>query len=202
MSPRPANETSPTDLELMLYADGELEPDRRAAVGAWLAGPGEPARMARAKLAAMGAVSSVVRARGREASAAADGIADAVMTRIAGSAPQALPSRPMPPPRASRRPYAFAAGAVTFAAAAAALLLWARPSGHSAARTLHTLAATPETVTLPAQPSSAAPVRRGVEVSAVDFGAHAGAVYYVPTGSSAASTTAVVWLDDASEEGE
>jgi len=205
MNPRPSSETSPTDLELMLYADGELEHGRRAAVEAWLAGPGEPARGARAKLAAMGAVSSVVRARGRDVSATADGIADAVMARIQPEIPRPPPQPRALAPQASRskrssRPYVFAAVA-TFAAAAAALVLW-RPSSPVAGRTRHTLAMTPEALKVPVRPPSPAHAPRGIEVSAVDFGAHAGTVYYVPSGTSASSTTAVLWLDDAAEEGD
>jgi anti-sigma factor RsiW len=203
MNPRPTSEASPTDLELMLYADGELDKDRRAAVEAWLAGPGEPARGARAKLAAMGAVSSAVRARGRDVSAAADGIADAVMARIQPELPKPLPlPRALPPqtarPKRSSLPYAFAAVAA-FAAAAAAMVLW-RPASPVAGRARHTLAVTPETVKIPAQPPSPAHVPRGIEVSAVDFGAHAGTVYYVPSSTSAISTTAVLWLDDAADD--
>jgi len=38
-----------------------------------------------------------------------------------------------------------------------------------------------------------------VEVASVDFGAHSGSVFYVPSGQ-AGLATAVVWVTDAGEE--
>ena len=79
MTVQAANDTSPpTDLELMLYADDELDGDRLAAVEAWLAA----SLAARTKLAALRAVSSMVRERALD-STRADGIADSVMGLIA-----------------------------------------------------------------------------------------------------------------------
>jgi hypothetical protein len=36
----------------------------------------------------------------------------------------------------------------------------------------------------------------GVEVAAVDFGAHMGSIFYVPTDAVAGATTTVVWVDE------
>jgi hypothetical protein len=48
----------------------------------------------------------------------------------------------------------------------------------------------------PAVDKAADDVEHGVEVAAVDFGTRMGAVFYVPSGTSASSTTTVVWLSD------
>jgi hypothetical protein len=54
----------------------------------------------------------------------------------------------------------------------------------------------------PAPESAPAPapeidMEHGVEVAAVDFGAHMGTIFYVPTGAAVSSaTTTVVWVDD------
>src|SRR5262245_10720484 len=70
----------PTDLELMLYADGELEGEQLAAVEAYLAQDAN----ARRKMMAMGLVSSVVREQALGDSAKkGDDIADLVMGSIA-----------------------------------------------------------------------------------------------------------------------
>ena len=66
----------PTDLELMLYADGELDEARAREVEAYVL---RDAR-SRAKVAGLDVVSAAVRAR--EAPSLADGIADAVMARV------------------------------------------------------------------------------------------------------------------------
>jgi hypothetical protein len=205
MTVRSATDTSPTDLDLMRYADGELEGEQRAAVEAWLTGaftmgkpppdasrPPDAPHAPRAKLAALGVVSSVVREGARAASDRADGIADAVMARIdlAERSPApvdlGLPRSTAPANDTSGRRYLGIAAIC--AAAAVALLVW----GRAADPPVPTPVAAPEGEDV-----------HGVEVSAVDFGARTGAVLYVPTGSSPSGTTTVVWLsdDDTTEEG-
>ncbi len=208
MTVHAANDTSPpTDLELMLYADDELDGDRLAAVEAWLAA----SLAARTKLTALRTVSSLVRERALDSSRA-DGIAESVMDRIAaegrhngivgdsksapdvGSAPaKVVELRRRPATDRSRSVYLIAAGVV---AAAAAALLWIRPP---APAPLAQRAATPPAVMAPssvAADKAADDVEHGVEVAAVDFGARMGAVFYVPGETAASSTTTVVWLSD------
>ena len=200
MTIREASDTSPpTDLELMLYADGELEGDRIPAVQAWLDGDGD----ARNKLASLGMVSDLVRSQADEASAGADDIADAVMRKIESpitsevtpevTLPEVV-ARPKPPANDNARSFYVIAAFVV--AAAAAVLLWARPPAAPTAQ----LVVPPPAATAPvdkgAAPEPEADVEHGVEVASVDFGARMGAVFYVPTGTSASSTTTVVWLSD------
>lgn len=252
---RPHRPEPPSDLELMMYFDGELEEPRRAEVAAFV---GADLR-ARSKVAGLGIAAAIVQNEPRPL-AAADDIADLVMARIAangahdhGSAPapdpaaapaiplQAVPSlaapviAPVPAPRLAPQPIHAPArpaandngrrmlvGLVALvAAAAAAFAVWGRaPSGPAAS----TIPATQSPVAALSTPQSAA-VRpaphapstepeidvaavapeadgdHGVEVAAVNFGAHMGSIFYVPSGSiEAKRTTTVVWLaDDAGE---
>jgi hypothetical protein len=197
---REANDTSPpTDLELMLYADGELAGHRLAAVEAWLAA----SLPARTKLTSLRAATSLVRERALD-STQADGIADSVMSLIASQPGESAvsPKRVLVERRQAhdasrgRGVYLIAAGVL---AAAAAVLLWVRPpvttGGNLVAQ--HPRAA-PETAatSAPAADMLEGDVEHGVEVAAVDFGTRMGAVFYVPSGTSASSTTTVVWLSD------
>lgn len=180
---------TPTDLELMLWADGELEGEARERVAAYVAHD----QAAQAKLAAMGLVGDLLREEAR-ADTRADDLADLIMGRLLAEAqPEAppapaklaevIPLRPTPRRRTHPGVWALAVGAV---AAAAGLLLWSRgPSpieGSLASVTTHQT---------PAPPAEA---ERGVEVAALDTGEHAGAIFYVPSDSAQASDTAVVWI--------
>jgi len=217
--PRAAPAPGPGDLELMLHADGELEGDAIATVDEWLARD----RAARQKALALGLTSAIVREQALAAAEQADGIADLVMKAIAADAEReakdtaAAPEREVadPPRKAAavapigRKPAndnarSFRVIAALAVAAAAALLLWGRGS------TDHAGTQPTAALTLPAPHDTAIQVEpplpereaaRGVEVSAVDFGGHTGAVFYVPTGSAASDTTAVVWLSDDSSGG-
>jgi hypothetical protein len=209
--------SSPTDLELMLYADGELAEERLAAVQAWLEREvdGEDARN---KLTSLGIVSDLIRVHAQQASAGhdggsrphtpgADGIADAVMRRIeaepaagrAGGYPQ-TPGDVDPHPPGSRPANDNARGFYVIAAAviavAAGVLLWARPPTPADRGEVAHVAAPQPTAPILGASAPDAEVDHGVEVAAVDFGARMGAVFYVPTGTSASSTTTVVWLSD------
>jgi len=210
MTIRGASDTSPpTDLELMLYHDGELGEARLVAVQAWLERQPEGAG-ARNTLMALGLVSDLIRARSDEALAGDEGglgasgafdVADAVMERIAAEPVLATPapeSAPRPAlgaaPRAAANDNArsFYVIASAVVAAAAAVLLWARvpaPAHHSEVAQV-TAARSGGAAT--AEPG----IDHGVEVAAVNFGARMGAVFYVPDGNSESSTTTVVWLSD------
>ncbi len=206
MTTHEASDTSPpTDLELMLYADGELAEDRLVAVEAWL--EREPAGDdARDKLTSLGLVSELIRAQAREASAGADDIADAVMRRIEAepvlSTPRPLASVSGPAPRpvilrgapANDNVRSFYVIAAAVVAAAAAVLLWIHPPAPADRGAVAQLTVPQPVTSAPSAPE--ADVEHGVEVAAVDFGARMGAVFYVPTGTSASSTTTVVWLSD------
>ncbi len=207
----------------MLYADGELEGDRFAAVEAFLARDAGSRR----KLSSLGLVAGLVREQAVASASPADGIADALMAQIAieagmngvvhaTSAPLREVVAPTPvklapvAPRAakpandnSRGIFALAAAAI---AAAAALMIWGRADVHPEVATNLSPGQTTEARPIVVAPS--APVKvvepavevddeHGVEVAAVDFGARMGSIFYVPTGSAASNaTTTVVWLND------
>ncbi|APR85206.1 Hypothetical protein A7982_10555 [Minicystis rosea] len=208
-------ERAVTDIDLMLYADGELEGEERAAVEAYLARD----RKARRKLLAMGIVSDVVRDRALDAAAPLAGdIADRVMGAIDAEAKVEPPKEVVLVTEASekkveraprrRRPAndnmrgLWMAAAVA-AAAAAGLLLWGRSATQGTGTVASSHAPVPA-ITAPTAsddkhdgPKVDADDDHGVEVAAVDFGAQTGTVFYVPSGTSASMTT-VVWLSDAS----
>ena len=223
MSENPTKAGIPSDLELMLYADGELQSERFAVVEAFLAR--EPT--ARRKLSSLGLVSGLVRERAIAAASPADGIADALMARIAAEtatngvvhakatplhaaaapvklAPVAVitPSSAKPANDNSRGIFALAAVAI---AAAAALMIWGRADLHPELASTAPAAQTearPIIVAPPAlikvtEPAAEIDGEHGVEVAAVDFGARMGSIFYVPTGLAASNaTTTVVWLND------
>jgi hypothetical protein len=207
----------PSDLDLMLYADGELEGEARAAVEAYLA----RTATGKAKAAALSLLSDVVREQALGAAGKADGIADAVMAKIAvegATTKGAPPPKPVaitnalrageeqvrrnkPPANDnSRRIFALAAVAV---AAAAGLMIWSRMDatspqvGHdpvAISTTSHQHGPTPPST---AEPTANGEDELGVEVAAVDFGARMGTIFYVPMEETASNvTTTVVWLND------
>jgi hypothetical protein len=211
----------PSDLELMLYADGELDEERRFAVEAYL----DRSTPGTAKLSALNLVSGIVREQSLGSAAGADGIADAVMAKLTANgagAAATIPTKPSsikamagatrakPANDNSRGIYALAALAV---AAAAGLMLWGRMDTGSPAseRPVAVAPATPEQLPAPvpsaraaeATPSSDVEDEHGVEVAAVDFGARMGTIFYVSTGAAASNaTTTVVWLNDDAAGGE
>lgn len=196
MSNTDSKTPTPTDMELMLYADGELDGEERAAVEAYLARD----RSARRKLMALGMASDLVRERAELAGEGAGDVAGSVMAAIAAEAKNdAPPAKPAEVIPIARRRHDRGRGlwpaAALALAAAAALLVWGRsttPTHRGEVATLPTTSITP-----PAKDD----VDHGVEVSAVDFGALTGAVFYVPNGPAASETTTVVWLSDDSAGG-
>lgn len=213
---------SPTDLELMQYFDGELPEPRRSAVAAFL----NADLAAQSKVAGLRFTASILRDEA-ETLSAADGIADAVMAKIAAEprpiqvqptsalphvAPLPMIAKPAAPANDNSRRIFAALGAIAVAAAAA-LALWTRagaPPNPPERSSPIAAVTTPSTLPTPAPsepevdaalvPSEAEP-EHGVEVAAVNFGSHMGSIFYVPSGSiEAKRTTTVVWLaDDAGE---
>ena len=219
----------PTDMELMLYVDGELDEARRAEIEAHLA----QSESGRRKVAALRIGSGMVREHSL-ASAKDFDIASAVMAKIDAIAvdlpAENLPAKSPPAKKESagadvialrdRRPAAAdrskaandnSRGIFTLAAiavaAAAGLMIWgqmgASPgrSADSAPVTAQEAPAIPAPAEKPvAPPTEAASAdseeEHGVEVAAVDFGAHMGTIFYVPTDAVAGATTTVVWVDD------
>jgi anti-sigma factor RsiW len=208
MSQKTGKASAPTDLELMLYADGELDPERREAVALYLA----ESRAAQRKLAAMGLVSTVVREQAAASASKADGIADLVMAAIEAERAHDAASAPARPPKVvPLRPRLVFAFAAVVVAAAAAIALWigAPPQPERMAR-LDGVRGTASTSSGATHAASSAPdaargegdSEHGVVVSAVDFGARLGAIFYVPTDSATSTTTTVVWLADDPAEGD
>jgi anti-sigma factor RsiW len=198
----------PSDLELMLYGDGELDEGRRAEVEAWLAGDAT----GRAKLVAMGSVGEALR-DGASRRELPDGLMEAILEATTGAPTTAPAPAPKTAPadlaaaRAARRHAEgmrrFYVVAATLVAAAAAVLVWTRHEEGRAAPGVSSTGA-PTSVTQIAQTPNADPrSEHGVEVWSVDFGAASGAVLYVPSESPTSGTTTVVWLsgDESAEEG-
>lgn len=218
----------PSDLELMQYFDGELDEPRRGAVEAFLSADLH-ARNKMAGLRITSAIVQNESASFSAADDIADLVMARIAAeprQISASAPVSdgglpvgrpaiTPLRSAPANDNSRR--IFAALGTLAVAAAAALALWSRSgptptepvkSGPVAAMTAPS--SSPGTSPAPASTEPeidaaglAADVdaEHGVEVAAVDFGAHMGSIFYVPSGSiEAKRVTTVVWLaDDAGE---
>ncbi|WP_433929557.1 anti-sigma factor [Sorangium cellulosum] len=211
----------PTDLELMLYVDGELDEARHRQVEDYVLH--DP--RCRAKVAGLVTASDMIRDRAL-ASSAADSIADAVMAKIGegsgavakddgGAAARPIAVSPSgEPPRSparlggspandnARGIFALTALAV---AAAAALMVWGRmdveaPTAALPVRTVPEALA-PAPAAPPSEPAAApsaeGEIEPGVEIAAVDFGARMGTIFYVPREAVASGpTTTVVWLSD------
>jgi anti-sigma factor RsiW len=166
---------APTDQELMLWADGELDERRAAEIEAIvLSNP-----RARAIVAALQQGSEVLAfdALDGAQSRGADSIVDGVMAAINKEAARAAPVRHL-------RPWRTALAASVLAAAAAAAVVMFLPRASRVA-------------IVPVERETQ-PAFSGAVIDVVDFGARAGTIFYVP--SEDESTTAVVWLteDDAS----
>jgi anti-sigma factor RsiW len=190
----------PTDMELMLFADGELDAERAAAVAAWVEHHDE----ARSKITAMHMLSGIVRHEAEAKSAGAIDLVDAIMAEVAKE-PAKPPKRSAelrwPAARRTSLPRsrgvrAFSAFGAAVLAAAAALLLWTRhevPAPH--ARAVASGSASPAA-------SADGAHEHGVEVWSVDFGSQSGAVFYVPSEGSESGTTTVVWVSEDENGGE
>jgi anti-sigma factor RsiW len=197
----------PTDLELMMYFDGELEGERLAAVEAHL----KKERTARKKHTALGLVSGIVREEARATGEKGADIADSVMDLIEAEEKKpkksepardnVVPLRAKPANDGGRTMYLVAAALV---AAAAAVFLWGRTSNddEAARRRKPPSVLVQGEKSAASEPSNAPKIEpdkpegaHGVEVATVDFGGRKGAVFYVPSETTESDTT-VVWLSD------
>ena len=167
---------APTDRELMLFFDSELDPSRAKEVEAHVAANPR----ARAILAALRQETDLLASAALDQASRADTIADDVMAAI-----EREPARPsIAPVRQLRRSRSvLIAGAFLAAAAAVALAVFLPHKMPQDAR-----------ATLVAED----PGFVGAVIEIVDFGARPGTIFYVP--SEDESATAVVWLteDDSS----
>jgi hypothetical protein len=119
------------------------------------------------------------------------------------------PAKPSNVVRFQSRRVFFAAAAVVAAAAAGAALWIGAPAQPERLARLDVVSAAPSTTLGTAHAASSAPAlaladdrEHGVVVSAVDFGARLGAIFYVPAESAGSTTTTVVWLADDPAEGD
>lgn len=186
----------PTDLELMQFADGELDDARAAEIAAFL-GENEEAR----------AVVSALRALGADVRAAAEkpvdvDVTDDVMAAIARLEAASRNAASIPPPSIHRSvrptPTPIPAPRARVAPQAAILGVLALAAGLF----VYSRASLPETTTGPvasyvpaveALPFDQGDDRPpGAEIDAVDFGGAQGAIFYVP--GQANTATAVVWI--------
>jgi hypothetical protein len=210
--------SAPTDLELMLFHDGELEEPRRSEVAAWL----EQSAVGRGKLAGLGLGGELVRETALARAASFD-ISAAVMAKVSEVKPaeggKVLELRPkqekatqQPAPERQDGGRLLLPLTALAAAAAVALFVWGRsgPTGDDVpvAKTQPTETAEP---VQPLPPSTTAVVpspstelfakaadedtEPSVQVASVDFGSRTGAVYYVG-GASQGATTTVVWVTE------
>jgi anti-sigma factor RsiW len=165
-----SNGRLPTDEELMLFADGELDEGRAAEVAAIVASHPR----ARAVVAALRQASDVLASDALEHASVADSIVDGVMDAIDAEPARVAPVRHLRPART-----AIVAGLVAMAAAVA-LVFYLPRGGHAPVGSAES----------PVQPVLA----HGAVIDVVDFGARPGTIFYVP--SEDESTTAVVWLTE------
>ena len=207
--------TPPTHLELMAFVDGELPEDRALAVAEWLASHPEDEELIQQldQLALLTRDAAAERAPDEAAYAVADDVMSAIARldaaeRYAASVPPEprVTSRPVqlvrskdPPPRegALIPTRAGAVALVTVLAAAAAALVWwqGQAPGREAAGPVASLATAPGPgpMALTGQEPEPREHRPDSAITAVDFGAHAGSIFYV-AGQADSSSTTVVWL--------
>jgi anti-sigma factor RsiW len=164
----------PSNEELMMYADGELDPSRAAEVRAFLA-ENEDARDIVAGLKLAG---NLIAEDALDGAADLGDVADLVMRRI-----ESEPRRGVVRSLGTR----VMAGVGLTIALAAGFALFLRG-----------------TKTAPSDLGSYVPraddaATEMAEVDEIDFGARAGTIFYVPSGGK--STTTVVWLMDDEESG-
>lgn len=210
----------PSDLELMMFHDGELDEARHREIEAYLRAEGGTSKDCAGKLAGLGLLSSLVVesqlpvARAQEKQA--DSIASHVLAQLdeptEKPAARESPKLDLPPANDNNGRFIMVLAGLA-AAAAAALFVWGRsapPEAPSAAIDTtvevpaeavvapvpaETVAIAPSSTASAVVPAQVEESEPSVEVASVDFGAASGAVYYVP-GDSAGQTTAVVWLKD------
>lgn len=209
--------TAPTDMELMLFHDGELEEPRRAEVAAWL----EQSDVGKAKVAGLSFGGELVRESALARAASFD-ITDAVMAKaksengkadaVGEQAAKVTPIKSKAAPKAAPEDASGKDGGrlllpltALAAAAAAALFLWGRsePKQVEVAKTEPTetapvqpLPPTPAPAPTELEPFAKADIEDlGVQVASVNFGSRQGSVFIVGD-ESQGPTTAVVWVTE------
>ncbi|PIE05867.1 MAG: hypothetical protein CSA75_02505 [Sorangium cellulosum] len=188
------NRRAPSHEDLMLYADGELDPERVAEVESYL----EQSQEARDVVATIFEIGDVVRLSAEQwaKTKGADDIADRVIAEVEKQAKSNVVDL------STYRPgsiWPVALGGLA-AAAAVALIAW-RFAGLELAPTSYAVdvaasasAGEPEMVVASAHvPISDDDPEPTVSVDAIDFGARTGTIFYVPSDTG---TTTVVWLTD------
>jgi hypothetical protein len=194
--------TVPTAQELMMLADGELTPQRRAEVEAWLSKSDGAA--AAQSVEAIRQVGDFVRVYAESTTRGFD-VADDVIARI--SAPELVKVDPGGSnlrhlARARSRVGPFL-GALSFAVAAAAVaVVWlgSRPSVHDVEKPRGALSVPIPLSTDLHSPELAVDDPGGASILAVDFGTQNGSIFMVNAGRD---VTPVVWLlDDSGESGD
>jgi hypothetical protein len=192
-------------LELMAFADGELEGEAEARVEALLGASAE-ARTVVAAIRAAG-IDRWLGEAIEQRSETADGIADVVMARLdAGPAARGAGmtdgrgavGRPVGPwsPRNRVRVVVFGGAALVAAAAAVALVVRGRPDGRSTVVATTAAPAPQATVSAGApEPEERASAAGGVVVDEIDSPAGQVSIFQIPSLAHAASSV-VVWVDD------
>jgi anti-sigma factor RsiW len=190
---RPRKGAPPTDLELMLWVDGELDAGRAGEISDYIRT--DPRARAVVSALRQGSLTIEEDALRHAELSDADAIADNVMEAIDAAASRHLIA-PVPRAPAWRAP-AIAAISIAFAAAAA----WTFIFPHELAK--------PVAGRSPAVSSGATAVisnqeepKEGVWIDVVDFGTRPGTIFYVP--SEDESILPVVWLteDDTPSSGD
>ncbi len=183
----------PSDLELMAYADGEVAPDRAAEIERHLV----TSPRARALVATFDELGARIREHA-EASSAAGDVVDNVMARIDAQPVVPIRREATVHPLRSAAPIAAATAALALAAGIALLVsrVASGPTRDPQAISSGDPQLAPSSALVasaPTPPAEAEDREPGVSVDAVEFGAHAGTIFYVPTDTG---TTTVVWLTD------
>jgi len=188
----PPRGAAPTDLELMLWVDGELDAARAAEIREFV--EHDPRLSALVGALREGAEMVTEEALRHAELSDADSIADNVMEAIEAAASRHLIA-PVKRAPAWRAP-AAAAMAIALAAAAAWTVIFPRELTPVAKRT-------PASISSGATAASAEETTIfGVSIDVVDFGARPGTIFYVP--SEDESILTVVWLteDDTPSSGD
>jgi anti-sigma factor RsiW len=199
-----------TLIELMALADGELEGSARERVERLVAEDDEARRVVEA-IRAPGGVGAWLGDAVQARSAAADGIADVVMTRLEEPDRQQDGVAKRVAFVASRRSPARVASAIVGAAfaLAAGVFLYLRSDEASqrdrapvaSVETPATTATVPAGVTAVAQQGGGAP-SQGVQVDEIDSPSRGVSVFEIPLGSAAAAagpagpSSVVIWIDE------
>ena len=182
---------TPTPQELMMYADGELDPHRAVQVGMFLqAHPDQRAKLARTHFAAQLLVGEMLV---KAEAAGADRIADAVMASIGTeSRLRVVGARRNGSSRSSWVARTSIGLSITLAVAAVCTL-WARAViRHRIGGQLAVESSKASETTLPDRLSA---IKAPIKIDAVDFGARAGTIFYVKTDGDKTGTP-VLWVND------